>query len=129
MIRPDFTTRAYPVVEVAEVHDGDTYKLLLDRGGEDLWAPWLRLRNYSAPELHDAGGTAAQQTAAALLTAFGTTLWVVTHRAARPFKVRRYIEDDKSFGRYLADVWLDDDKPLGGELVRLGAARAGAFEG
>jgi len=127
--RPDFTRRAYPVLDVLEVHDGDTYRLLLDRGGEDAWFPWLRLKDFSCPELSEPGGAEARDAADLLLDAAVPTMWVVTYRAARPFTVRRFQSERSSLGRYLADVWLADDRRLGDELVARGLARPGARVG
>lgn len=140
MLRPDFSLRYYPAIEVLEVHDGDTFRLLLDRGGDDAWFPWLRLRGFSCPELkmRDAttgatvdnpDGLAARQATITLLTGHDDLLWVVTHRAPRPYKVKRWQDDDQTLGRYLAEVWLADDALLGDELVKLSLARPGSFVG
>jgi hypothetical protein len=140
--RPDFSQRSFDVLDVLEVHDGDTVRLLLDTGFEVSAFPWLRLRSFSCPELQlkdsgghlvdNPGGIAARETTRALLDAHRPTLWAVTYKLP-PIAIaklaKRYGETKKSLTRYLADVWLDDDLLLGSELVRLGHARAGAFVG
>lgn len=140
MNRPDFTKRAYPVAEVIDVYDGDSYKLLLDVGGSIGWWPWLRLDGFSCPELRVKGdfghmvdnpaGVKAREAARILIGAAmeAELLWVVTHRAPHPYKVKRYQDEDQTFSRYVADVMLGDVL-LGDQLVASGDARVGAFQG
>lgn len=42
-MRPDFSSRAFDVLRILEVHDGDTFRFLLDTGFEVAAFPWLRL--------------------------------------------------------------------------------------
>jgi endonuclease YncB( thermonuclease family) len=109
----------YLVLDVIEVHDGDTFRLLLDLGFEQAAFPWLRLKDYSCPELGDDRGLMARQATIALMP-------FVTHVVT--FK-RAGLEDTaKSFARYLAEAWLGD-RLLGDRLVDLGHAVKGARVG
>lgn len=132
MRRPDFSQREFDVLDVWEVHDGDTYALLLDGGFRGYPAPWLRLKGFSAPELKQEGGQEARFHAGRLLRQYLATAWVVTtkippNEAAKLAK--DYGDSPRSFARYIADVWLADDVRLGEELVRLKMARVGSFMG
>jgi hypothetical protein len=143
MSRPDFTQRAFDVLDILEVHDGDTVRLLLDQGGESAWFPWLRIKSFSCPELTikdrapgrtvpNPAGIAARDTTVNLLQAHRASLWAVTFKIA-PTAVakltKRYGDSKKSLTRYVADIWLDTDLLLGAELVRLGHAEPGARVG
>lgn len=58
--------RRYPMV-VVDVHDGDTAKVFLDRGGNDWWLINARLFGMAARELDDPGGPEARDALAAVL--------------------------------------------------------------
>lgn len=94
--------REYPVLGVHEVHDGDTFRLLIDVGFEHAAFPWLRMKGWSCPELNEEGGQAAKNAADLLLNdaAASGFLWV------RTFKRPGYEDMKKSFARYLAEVWV-----------------------
>jgi endonuclease YncB( thermonuclease family) len=124
MTRPDFSIRAYPVLGILEVHDGDTFRMNLDVGFEADHFPWLRLKDYSCPELSDPGGLDARNTTFELLREHLPTLWVETFKAHAG-----WADMSKSFARYLAAVHLSDTLDLGTELVRLGHAKPGARVG
>lgn len=129
---PDFSRRTYDVLDVLEVHDGDTYRFLLDTGFDSCNKPWLRLHGWSAPELSGPGGTNAQRTAESLLMLNKPTLWVETFRIP-PTTVdklqKKYGTDKRSFARYVADVYLEGIKLLGAALEAEGVVRPGAFVG
>jgi endonuclease YncB( thermonuclease family) len=132
MNRPEFGDRAYDVLAVLEVHDGDTFRLLLDTGFEQAAFPWLRLKGYSCPELSDAGGPGARDATAQMLRDFAGTLWVVTHKLPPTLVAKRagaFGDTRKALTRYVADVWLDDGARLGDALVQAGHARVGSFVG
>lgn len=143
MIRPAFDARAYDVLRVLEVHDGDTMRLLLDTGFEKAAFDWLRLKDYSCPELwakdpvtgkrvENPEGTRARMLTMALLHNHLATLWVVTHKIAPSVVAKMaeaYGETSKTLTRYVAEIWLADDLSLGEELVAQGVARRGAFVG
>lgn len=121
--------REYPVLGVHELHDGDTYRLMIDVGFEEASFPWLRLKGWNAPELSQPGGTDALNAAENLLrdAAGGPGLWV------RTFKRPGYEDMKKSFARYIADIYVGDfavrdqsDQPgiglllsAGGHVVRV----------
>lgn len=132
MTRPDFTKRAHDIMDILEVHDGDTFTLLLDGSFRSYPAPWLRLKDFSCPELATLGGKEARQATLNLLSDHTATAWVYTTKMPSSYAdklAKRYGDSPKSFARYLADVWLQDDVRLGDELVRGGFARQGAFIG
>lgn len=58
---------------VAEVHDGDTFRLALVVEQESglLYAPWLRLAGCDAPELYEDGGPEAAEWVRHTLSAAG----------------------------------------------------------
>ena len=116
-MRPDFRERSYPVLQILDIRDGDTYRFLLDVGFETAHFPWLRLKDYSCPELSVAGGADAMIAASNLLFEHLPTLWVTT------FKPVGYADNRKSFARYIADVFLDSHgAKLGDRLVQAGHA-------
>lgn len=143
MQRPDFSARTFDVLRVLEVHDGDTFRLLLDVGFEKAAYDWLRLKDYSCPELRirnfntgrlvdNPAGVQARMATMQLLHNFLPTLWVVTHKVAPGEAAKlaeEYGETSKTLTRYLADVWLTDERRLGDELVARGLARLGARVG
>lgn len=129
---PDFSRRQYDVLDVLEVHDGDTYRFLLDTGFDGCCKPWLRLKGWSAPELKQPGGDFARATAASLLQVHRPTLWVETFRI--PISTvdklnHKYGEDKRSFARYVADVYIEGLKGLGQALYAEGVVKPGAFVG
>lgn len=143
MPRPDFTARAYDVLRVLEVHDGDTVRLLLDGGFEAAHFPWLRLKDYSCPEMRvkdvvtgrmvdNPAGLRARMATMALLHNYIATCWVVTFRVSLTEAAKiaeTYGDTRRTLTRYLAEVWLDADVRLGDELVRQGLAKPGNFVG
>lgn len=142
MIRPDFSARPFDVLRILEIHDGDTVKPLLDVGGEFAWFPWLRLKDFSCPELtmknaagktvDNPAGIKARMATMALLHNYIETIWVVTFKIppdALAKQQERYGESKKSFARYIGDVWLNDEVRLGDELVAQGLAAPGARVG
>jgi endonuclease YncB( thermonuclease family) len=127
---PDYSFD-FPVLGVREVHDGDTWRLDLDVGFEHTAFPWLRLKDYSCPELSDPGGKEAREYSRTLLVGAveAEAIWV------RTFKRKGYEDQKKSFARYLAEVYIgsfssresDPPNPLGEIMVNAGYARRGAF--
>lgn len=121
----------FPVLGVREVHDGDTWRLDLDVGFEHTAFPWLRLKDYSCPELSDPGGEDAKKFVATFLmdTVLHNGMWV------RTYKRKGYEDLKKSFARYLAEVYVgnfasrgsDKPDPVGEYLVSAGHAKRGAF--
>lgn len=101
------------VREVREVHDGDTYRLLLDQGCGDARELWVRLHGLDTWELREPLGPAAKSAAEQALRQAQSIV-------VQTFKTRGG-EDVTSFIRYVADVWVD-----GTPLVDI--LRAGGFE-
>lgn len=52
-LTPKNRTRFYPLAEVIEVHDGDTIRLRIDCGFNNLAREWIRLLDVRAPELKE----------------------------------------------------------------------------
>lgn len=46
--------------KILGIHDGDTVKVLLDRGFEEYSSEWIRLSEVFAPELKQKGGAATR---------------------------------------------------------------------
>jgi endonuclease YncB( thermonuclease family) len=113
--------RSYPVLSVLEVHDGDTFRLMVDCGFEHAAFPWLRLRGYSCPELSQPRGREARDATAELLA--GGVERIATLK--RP----GFEDAEKSFARYVADVWLSSGVLLGEVLVHRELAVRGARVG
>lgn len=113
--------REYPVLSLQEVHDGDTWRLMLDVGFEHAAFPWLRMKDWSCPELNEQGGDAARSAAEVLLSdaADSGLLWV------RTFKRPGYEDMRKSFARYLAEVYVGSFERREGQAVGELLAAAG----
>jgi endonuclease YncB( thermonuclease family) len=104
--------------------DGDTVHLEVDMGFRNTCQHYFRVLGIDTPELR--GGTAEQKEAAneakfraeVLLTGrdpdygFGQTEWPLTIRT----------EKADSFGRYLADIFIDDEVSLSQILLEEGHA-------
>lgn len=91
---------------VIAVHDGDTYKILIDGGIETGMFPWLRLANAGAPELDQPGGPEATEWALQRLTT-AEQITVTIH--------------GRSFARWLATITVDG-VDLADEMVAAGHA-------
>ncbi|HVM19791.1 MAG TPA: hypothetical protein VM307_07510 [Egibacteraceae bacterium] len=92
---------------VVQLHDGDTFRLLLDAGCETGMFPWLRVAGADCPELGEPGGAEAAAFTAATLRDAGR---IVVHVSGR------------SFNRWLARVVVDG-RDLAGRLIDAGHAR------
>lgn len=101
-VRTDITGR--PVV--IEVHDGDTYRLLLDSGCDGGLFPALRLSRAGAPELDEPGGPEATEWARNTLTN-AASITVTVH--------------GRSFERWVAAITVDG-RDLADEMVAAGHA-------
>jgi endonuclease YncB( thermonuclease family) len=109
------SVRTYPA-RLRRVIDGDTYLLLIDQGFGNTTTQRVRLRNVDTPEVVGetrADGLAAAEFARSRLAsaADGFNFSIVTHK------------DERSFDRWVADVYLADGKSLADELVNHGYAR------
>jgi endonuclease YncB( thermonuclease family) len=93
---------------VVDVHDGDTFTLLLDTADEVGFLPALRVRGLYCPELGRDGGLAAWLFVAQLLA------------AARAIRVTLR---GRSFARYVADVVVDG-VPLPDVVIAAGHGKA-----
>ena len=91
MIEPVYRYRA----TCLRVIDGDTYVLDVDLGLRVHAHAQIRLRDWSAFEMNTEAGRAAQVAAAALLLAPGARIVIETYK------------DTQTFGRWIADVWIE----------------------
>jgi endonuclease YncB( thermonuclease family) len=109
------------LAELRRVHDVDTYSMLLDlEGGGDFEegaeTRWIRLRDFSGPELRDAAtgemlsGVDAAQAAEYML--------------GHASEILVELKGSYSFRRHVAWVWVDGEA-LGPELVKRRAVRPG----
>lgn len=126
-----------PLARVLEVHDADTYLLLLDLHGRGLdengcVTEWVRLRDYSARELEDTAATdpkglgrlpGPDAQAVAQQTLAGAGRVVVEVLGPEGGSV-----SSESFSRYVGWVWVDGQN-LGDLLAAQHAVAAGKFEG
>jgi endonuclease YncB( thermonuclease family) len=93
----------FDVMEVVEVHDGDTVKLRVDRGGGDHWVFWLRIASVYAPELSQPGGYEARDWLEQFIRQLPPKDWgmvTVTHR-------RMTSDNDvKSLDRWVGELYV-----------------------
>lgn len=112
------STNARMPCELRQVHDGDTYTLLVNWKKKKSWVDAtvvnVRLRDYSCPELKQDGGPEAKFAAFQIL---GTAKFI---------EIEEY--GTNSLGRDVCWVWVDGQS-LGQKLVDSGHARPGAFMG
>ena len=116
MSAPELATRVR--ARVLDVHDGDTYGLLLDVLGTGFRigavTAQVRLRDYSCPELRQPGGREARAAAASLLL--------------EAKEVVCELRGQMTFARHVGWLWADG-VAVGPALEKQGHARAGAFMG
>jgi len=86
---------------VLEVHDGDTPKVDIDEGLHDHAHEWIRIKGINAPELSTGKPGAYARDALA-----GLVLGQHVRLRTYPSKTG---EEDRSFVRYVADVWVVAD--------------------
>jgi len=118
--------RTYPCV-VVSVHDADTAKVFLDRGGDDWWLTNLRLHGCAGRELKDPGGPEARDYLTGLLT-----------RISPPSLADMFLPKwqgqceslkyDKYGGRILGRLWLPDS-PLDVSTLMVRAGFAAYWDG
>lgn len=91
MIEPAYRYRAVCL----RVVDGDTYEFDIDLGLHIHAHARVRLYQWSAYEMNTEAGKAAQVAAAEILLKPDAQLVIETHK------------DQQTFGRWLADVWVN----------------------
>lgn len=98
----------FDVLIVETVHDGDTIKIVADRGGGDWWPFWLRIASVYAPELSQPGGYESRDWLEAYIRQFPPKAWgmvTVTHR-------RMTSDNDiKSLDRWVGELYVDYGTP------------------
>lgn len=98
---------------LARVIDGDTFVLSIDLGFHISAEKHVRLRDVNCPERSALGGPEA-------------TAFVLDLLAGRPLLVKTY-KDQRSFIRWVCDVWVDaDPAPLdvAQEIIKAGHGTA-----
>jgi micrococcal nuclease len=110
-MNPSYVYRA----DVLDVHDGDTYKLRVDLGFRCAVTIQCRLHGVDSPELNTPEGKIARDFVLTLINGYSQT----------PVVVQSY-KDQRSFERWVCDVWLDDHgldgRSLADVLVQAGHA-------
>jgi micrococcal nuclease len=96
--------------EVLEVHDGDTFTVRVDLGFRVAVTIRARLHGVDAPELGKPGGVEARRYVA---DAFAASDGAVTIQS---------FKDQRSFERWVCDVYLPDGSSLAWLLLRDGHA-------
>jgi endonuclease YncB( thermonuclease family) len=94
--------------EVLDVHDGDTYRLRVDLGFRCAVTIQCRLHGVDAPELNTPEGKAARNFALEAIE--GGEVVIQSYK------------DQRSFERWVCDVWLPDGRSLADTLVQAGYA-------
>ena len=96
--------RRYPMV-IVSVHDADTCRAFLDRGGDDWWLVNVRLHGCAARELKDPGGPEARDYLRGLLSPITppTLLDMFNPRRQGECESLRW---DKYAGRIIGRIWL-----------------------
>jgi endonuclease YncB( thermonuclease family) len=116
-LSPPVINYARRVLEIREVHDGDTFRLLIDQGLGDARELWVRLHGIDTPELRKEEPIATQAREAALhLLTSAENIIIQTFKTSRQ-------TDVTSFIRYVADVWIDGQS-LADMLRSLGYAKS-----
>jgi len=105
---------SFDVVEVLEVHDGDTIHVRVDVGFEVDYRPWIRIRRASSPELNEPGGPEARDYLASILAVGRFT--VTTFR-------RESGSWQRSFVRWIGDVSLSNGEDVAVLMVQSGHAK------
>jgi endonuclease YncB( thermonuclease family) len=113
----------FDVLIVDTVHDGDTVKIVADRGGGDWWPFWLRIARVYAPELSEPGGYEARDWLDTFIRQLPPKEWsmvTVTHR--------RMTSDNeiKSLDRWVGELFVsygsDTQRDVGQLIVDAGHA-------
>jgi endonuclease YncB( thermonuclease family) len=110
-------------MSVITVHDGDTVKVVADRGGGDWWVFWLRIASVYAPELSEPGGYEARDWLERFIRQLPPVAWgmvVATHR-------RMTSDNDiKSLDRWVGELYVsygsDTQRDVGQLIIDAGHA-------
>jgi endonuclease YncB( thermonuclease family) len=113
----------FDVLSVITIHDGDTVKVVADRGGGDWWVFWLRIASVYAPELSEPGGYESRAWLETFIRQLPPLAWgmvVVTHR-------RMTSENDiKSLDRWVGELFVsygsDTQRDVGQLIIDAGHA-------
>jgi endonuclease YncB( thermonuclease family) len=106
--------------EVLDVHDGDTYTVRVDLGFKTAITIQCRLHGVDTPELKvgtkpNPPGLAARDFVKVTLT---NDVWLTYN----PIVIQSY-KDNRSFERWVCDVWLQDGRKLADVLLAEGHAK------
>lgn len=106
-------------VLAADVIDGDTADLTIDRGFYDQSKIRFRLKGVNTPEIYGVAKDSAQFAAGKLASAFASA-WFIQHLGRHVVTVLSFKAgsvSDGAFGRWLGDVSCSCGSNLGRELV------------
>jgi endonuclease YncB( thermonuclease family) len=109
-IEPAYRYRA----EVLDVHDGDTFRLRVDLGFRCAVTIQCRLHGVDCPELNTPEGKEARR--------FVFEDLFAQHFVDAEVVIESY-KDQRSFERWVCDVWLRDGRSVGDVLVAAGHGR------
>lgn len=94
-VKPSYVYNAL----VTRVVDGDTYECLIDLGFECFTKQMIRLNGVNTPEIK---GGSAKERIAGKRAAFAVSALLQSHG----YRVTIRTEWERSFARYVADVWV-----------------------
>lgn len=110
-----YPTPALWRAKVLEVHDGDTVRVLVDRGTEDTSRWWVRLQDTFAPELSQTGGPECRGFAAAWVAQHGDgTDWPFL---LETFRTPRSDTEVVTLSRYVGRVTAADRACLNDDVA------------
>lgn len=99
----------YQVLEVLDVHDGDTCHLLIDLGMHVSVTADIRTAHINAPELHEAKGPEAKSRFAELLS-------------FKPLKIQTIKDRTEKYGRWLGVITNGKGADIGQTMIEEGLA-------
>lgn len=108
-------TMTFDIHSTVRVYDGDTIRVLLDRGFHDYSERTVRLRGIDAPEKHGPTKAQGQKVRAAVAQ------WLAVGRG-RGLKLVSYAVEDDKYGRVIGDI-ICNGGSLGRYLLANGLAK------
>lgn len=118
--------RRYPLA-VVSVHDGDTIRAFLDRGGDDWWLTSIRLHGCAARELSDPGGREARDYLSGMLTRIAPPTLPDMFTAKWQGECES-LSWDKYASRILARIWIPG-QPVDVSTLMVQAGFAAPWDG
>lgn len=116
--------RDFPVLELGDVHDGDTFWLRIDQGVRNSRMLNIRLDGWDCPEIEKPSGRpwSAYEKAHAVEARARTLAWLSDALQRKALKVHTE-QDPTTYDRWVGDVYrTDSETGLGDWLYGLGLA-------